>query len=114
MIMKTCERISGSGPTADCQAGIRYEIALDLSQTGARVNGTMTLFHEPTIGSVTGSVAERNNLVLQGTATNAEHQGRFTIEEWDSALNDDGSALIGRLRLLSGEEMTTRELFCPR
>jgi hypothetical protein len=91
-----CQRVSGPGPLL-CHPAARYRIRLSLEQTGELVSGTIDLFHEPTIGPVSGTVTEVNHLTLRGTARNSAYMEEHKIEEWDTELDQEGgNRLLGR------------------
>jgi hypothetical protein len=97
LMSMSCERISGPGPIS-CSPDAHYRITLALVQQGVRASGTMDLFVESTVGNVTGQIDNRGHLVLQGIARNSEHNGQFTIEQWDTYLDDSDGQMRGTWR----------------
>ncbi len=95
MTMTSCQRITGRGPLTDCQPGNKYQIALTITQSGERADGTIDLFHESTTGPVTGTVNEQGELALQGTARNVQYQAQFTIVMWRTSLSESGARMAG-------------------
>lgn len=90
-----CQRISGRGPLL-CSPAAKYRIRLALEQTGATISGTIDLFQEPSVGSVSDVVTESNHLVLSGTARNPEYKEEHRIEQWDTSLDELGRRMLGR------------------
>lgn len=61
-------------------------------QTSASISGTLDVFEESTIGSLTGSVNEGDHLVNMTGTLRSSGEGRFvvTLEQWDTSLADAG------------------------
>lgn len=98
MVMTRCERISGDGPLGSCVSGARLKLALTIErQTGASVSGTLDVFEESTIGSVTGAINEVDHLVNMTGTLRSAGEGTFvvTLEQWDTSLADSGRSLVG-------------------
>lgn len=89
------------------QLGASFPVTLDLAQTGAAVNGSLSL--GSVTGPVSGSVPSSQRLTLAGTVTRSVGSDVLTIQvvEWDTALQGSqvmaGSAALNiRLASLPG------------
>lgn len=92
-----CSAPRGNNPGGIFQRGASFSIALDLTQNGSGVGGSMTVGQMR--GTVTGSVGSDQSLLLAGAATGSDASVGLvvttTIAEWNTFLQ--GSVMEGNV-----------------